>query len=198
MTAPSTVAVASVNVVACVQRDWGRIRAGDGVRVGTFRRGSEGGRKRGGGGGGSGGGGGGGWRRSRSRLVISRRGNRSGGRRGGGTRSRLFTLRGGRGGRGNRSRNNARRGSAKGRGPLHRRNPIPPGNSKSDQGVVVVGLRVRVEIELGVQLDDGISVPLDFPVHGSASRNRDGELADTGGDIKGLGQRAGGQGDLGR
>ena len=57
---------------------------------------------------------------------------------------------------------------------------------ESDHSVIVVGLRVRVESKIRVQLDDGISVPLDLSVHRSAGGNWDGELADTSGNVKGL------------
>ena len=71
--------------------------------------------------------------------------------------------------------------------------------SENRQSVVVVRLRVGVKVEIGVQLDDSVSVPLNLSVHCSASRNRDRKLADTSGDIEGLGRRrASRQGDLGR
>jgi len=97
-------------------------------------------------------------------------------------------------------RNDSGRGSTIDRSLLHRWNNrlvlIPA--CESDQSVVVVCLRIGVESKIRVQLDDGISVPLDLSVHRPASRNRDGELADTRGDVKGLGRRrAGGQRDLG-
>ena len=72
-------------------------------------------------------------------------------------------------------------------------------SSERNNSVVVVSFRVGVEIEIRVQLDNGISVPLDFSVHRSASGNRDAEFADPSRDVKGLVyKRAAGQGDLGR
>ena len=61
---------------------------------------------------------------------------------------------------------------------------------ESDESVIVVGLRVGIESEVRVQLDYGVSVPLDLSVHRSASSNRNAELGDASGDIKGLGRRA--------
>lgn len=74
MAASSMVAVASVNVVAGVQRYRGGIRAGDGVLVGTFRgrRGGRGGRR---------------WSRGGLYILNDRR--RGGGR---WSRRRLLTL----------------------------------------------------------------------------------------------------------
>lgn len=97
------------------------------------------------------------------------------------------------------SRNWGIGGSDNGRGTrlINRLNIIP--TSESHQSIVVVCLRVGIEIEIRVQLDDGVSVSLDFSVHRSASRNRNRELADASRNIEGLGRRrAGGQGHLGR
>ena len=91
--------------------------------------------------------------------------------------------------------NNGGRGRSIARGPIHRRSVS---NRKSGHSVVVVGLRVGVESEIRVQLDDSVSIPLDLSVHRSAGGNRDGELADTSGDVESLRQdRTGGQGDRG-
>lgn len=69
---------------------------------------------------------------------------------------------------------------------------------EGDQSVVVVVFRVGVESELRVQLDYGVSVPLNLSVHSSTGRNGNSELGETSRDINGLGRRAVGQGDLGR
>lgn len=182
---------ARVSFVAVVQLNW---RAGKGARPRTFQGRRRGGRR---------------GIRIRGRLNVSnRRRGRRWGRRWGGRRSRgrLCVINGrGRGrrrgrGRGRRiwswlhinrrgSRNWGIGGSHAGRGSrvINRLVLIP--TSENCQSVVVVRLRVGVKVKIGVQLDDSASVPLNLSVHCSASRNRDRKLADTSGDIEGLGRR---------
>lgn len=189
---------ATITIVPRVQLDRGR--AGNGVRCRTLRGGrrwggrggrrlrGRGGRGRGGGGRWGGGGGrrrgwGGRWRRRRGR------GGRWGRRRG-----RDWDVRDARG------RNDAGRGRVITRS-LHRRTDwlILVPTRESDKSVIVVGLRVSVESKLGVQLYNGIPVPLDLSVNRSAGGKRDAELCDTSGDVIGLRKRiAGGQGNFGR
>ena len=58
--------------------------------------------------------------------------------------------------------------------------------SKSNHSIVIVGRRIRVESELRVTFDNGISASLDLAVHSSASGNRHTELGDTRRNVEGL------------